>query len=612
MPSAKPGGRARQFADWEARPAKDYDPEADVPSDSDSAVGSEDSADDKAATEHYVNVGKSKLRRKDPVALGSQYRGARVSRADLEAEDDDEDDEDDEEEESGDKPSDNFDDAREDLDGVSSEYDDPDNADFEADQNDDEDGEIDSDNALGESDEEKFKDFTFRGSSQTLPHRGKRVTRPTAADFMGSDEEEDGESEEDDLEDEEEEQGESDEDVDSEDGPRNGPASAFLDDEAEESEDEEDDEELDGLEDEDDLGSADESKDEDDEENEEDDDESDDEQRNRTKGDANRASLLDMVQAGQRSVADSLSSATQKDVAKGLSVRQQQKAFDALLNIRIRMQKSLVAINSLNIVEEAEHQSEPYEAAEAAALKLWNAIEGFRSSIQSGAGAKSSQKRKRTVDATSSSQEIWESMQDTERRAKIRRKAVLENWSQKAKNMRTVDKSSRKFSGSVEKPLTVRLEEELEAPERLIKRTRTPRSCAPAQVAKKVNEDPNIYDDADFYQLLLKELVDQRAADPSGGAGSAATIRFTAVKEAKAKRHVDTKASKGRKMRFNVHEKLQNFMAPEDRRSWEESAIDRLFGALFGQKMELDEEAVSDQEMGGISVEEDGLRLFRS
>ncbi|RYP72655.1 hypothetical protein DL769_004397 [Monosporascus sp. CRB-8-3] len=606
MPSAKPGSRARQFADWEARPAKDYDPEADIPSDSGSAVGSEDSADEKAATEHYVDVGKSKLRRKDPVALGPQYRGARVSRADLEAEDEDED------EESGDEPSDNFEDAHEDLDSVSSEYDDPKNADLEADQNGGEDGEIDSDNALGESDEEKFKDFTFRGSSQTLPHRGKRVTRPKAADFMGSEEEE-YRRKEDGLEDDEEEEGGSDEDGDSEGELRNGLASAFLDDEAEESESGEEHEELDGLEDEDDLGSEGGDEGEDDEDSEEDDDDgSDEEQQGRPNRDANRASLLDMVQAGQRSVAESLSSAAHKDVAKGLAVRQQQKAFDALLNIRIRMQKSLVAINSLNTVEEAEHQSEPYEAAEAAALKLWNAIEGFRSSIQSGAAAKSGQKRKRIVDVTSSSQEIWESMQDTEQRAKIRRKTVLENWSQKAKNMRTVDKSSRKFSGSVEMPLTVRLEEELEAPERLIKRTRTPRSCAPAQVAKKVNEDPNIYDDADFYQLLLKELVDQRAADTSGGAGSAATIRFMAVKEAKAKRHVDTKASKGRKMRFNVHEKLQNFMAPEDRRTWEESAIDRLFGSLFGQKMELDEEAVSDQEMGGVSVEEDGLRLFRS
>lgn len=529
----------------------------------------------------------------------------------MQDEEEDEDGEEEEEEEDSDEgSSDNFEDAHEDLDGVSSEYDDPDHADLEVDQDGDgEDAEIESDDALGESDEEKFKDFTFRGSSQTLPHRGKRVTRPMAADFMGSDEEEEEEDEDLDSEDLDS------EDLDSEDDVRNGSASAFLDDEAEEDEDEDDEDgvEIGGFGDEDGLDSEG-GEDEDEEEDEDEDgDESTDGRKPQVNGDSNRMSLKDMVQAGQRSVTESLSSAAQKDVVKGKAVKEQQKAFDALLNIRIRLQKSLVAINSLNTVEETENQSEPYEAAEAAALKLWNSIEGYRSSIQSGTAGKSSQKRKRTADSTTPNQEIWDGMEETEQRAKSRRKAVLENWSQKARNMRTLDKSARKFSGGVEKPLTVRLDEELQAPERLIKRTRTPRSCAPVQVAKKVNEDANIYDDADFYQLLLKELVDQRSADTSGGgAGSAATIRFTAVKEAKAKRHVDTKASKGRKMRFNVHEKLQNFMAPEDRRVWEESAIDRLFGTLFGQKMVLDEDEVSDEEMGGISVEEEGLRLFRS
>ncbi|KAK7740878.1 rRNA-processing protein bfr2 [Diatrype stigma] len=602
---AKTNGRAKQFADWETRPAKDYDPEADAPDDSESGDGSEDSADEKAATEHYVNVGKSKLRRKDPVALGPRYQGARVSRADLEASDE--------------GSSDHFEDAHEDLDGV---YDDPDEADLEADQDGDdgEDAEIDSDAALGESDEEKFKKFAFRGSSQALAHRGKqRVTRPRAADFMGSDEEDDETG----SEDEDEEVDVSDEDQSSEDGLRNGSASAFLDDEAEEDEDDDDDDDDDSAE----LDGFIDDEDEDDEDQDEDEDEDggedgeDDKKKNskgqkKVNGDSNRASLLDMVQAGQRSVAESLSTAAQKDVAKGKAVKQQQKAFDALLNVRIRLQKSLVAVNSLDTVGEAENLSEPYEAAEAAALKLWNSIEGYRSTIHPGTAGKSGQKRKRAADATMLSQDIWDSMEETERRAKSRRKAVLENWSQKANNIRAVDKSARKFSGSVEKPLTVRLDEELQqAPERLIRRTRTPRSCAPAQVAKKINEDPNIYDDADFYQLLLKELVDQRSADTSGAGagGSAATIRFTAVKEAKAKRHVDTKASKGRKMRFNVHEKLQNFMAPEDRRAWEESAVDRLFGTLFGQKMVLDEEeddASADEEMGGVSVEGDGLRLF--
>lgn len=617
-----------------------------MPDDSDSEAGCADSADEKAATEHYVDVGKSKLRRKERVALGSRYKGARISRADLEAQDDDDDD--DEEEEEEEVSSDNFESAREDLDGASSEYDDPENADFEADQaRENEDAEIDSDNALGEGDEEKFKDFSFRGSSQTLPHRGKRVARPTAADFISSDDDEEDEGSEDalvnGLEDDDEEDDDGD-DLDSEDEEellrRNDPAAAFLDDEAEESDEDEDgDEELDGFIDDDEQDSEGDSENDEDEDEDQGDDneESDGERKAPVNANATRATLQDMIQAGQRSVAESLSSAAQKDVAKGKAVRQQQKAFDALLNIRIRLQKSLVAVNSLAAIEDAENQSEPYEAAEAAAVKLWNSIDGFRSSIQSAtaAGGKPSQKRKRAlaVDATTPSQDIWDSMEETERRAKVRRRAVLENWSQKARNMRTVDRSTarNKFTAAAaEKPLTARLDEELlQAPERLVRRTRTPRSCAPLQVARKVNEDARIYDDADFYQLLLKELVDQRSADTSNGGGgadgvhssasAAATVRFTAAaaaREAKAKRHVDTKASKGRKMRFNVHEKLQNFMAPEDRRTWEESAIDRLFGTLFGQRMVLDEdvdgeEDGSDQEMGGVEFDE-GLRLFRS
>jgi protein AATF/BFR2 len=85
------------------------------------------------------------------------------------------------------------------------------------------------------------------------------------------------------------------------------------------------------------------------------------------------------------------------------------------------------------------------------------------------------------------------------------------------------------------------------------------------------------------------------------------------VKEAKTRKNVDTKASKGRKMRFTVHEKLQNFMAPEDKGSWEPDAIDRFFGTLLGQKMILGEEEASDdgQAENGVSPEE-SLMLFRS
>lgn len=383
----------------------------------------------------------------------------------------------------------------------------------------------------------------------------------------------------------------------------------FIDDEAEEDDEDEDEEDIDDI----DPRNAVES---DSEDSDEDQEEGGSDKISQVNG-TERTTLQEMMNAGQRSMTSTLSSVAQKDITKGKAVRQQRRAFDGLLNVRIRLQKSLVAVNSFGSVEDLGDQSPPYEAAEAAALKLWNTIDGFRTSIQSELSGKTGQKRKRVADTDASSRDMWKDMEAVEQRAHARRRAVLEKWSHSARNIRMVDRSSRKFTNTAEKSLTARLDEELDTSERLMRRTRTPRSCAPAQVAQKINEDANIYDDADFYQLLLKELVDQRTGDTSGGPGGpAATIRFAAVKEAKAKRHVDTKASKGRKMRFNVHDKLQNFMAPEDRRGWEQDAIDRFFGTLFGQKMVLNEDEdedkeASDQEMGGAPIEDGGIRLFR-
>ncbi|KXJ89847.1 apoptosis antagonizing transcription factor-domain-containing protein [Microdochium bolleyi] len=634
---AQTKSRQRQFADLQDRPIRDVDPDNELapPSDSDGSADSDaEQAETKAATDHYVAVGKSKLRTKGTTSLGPQYRGARVSRADLEAESDEEGEEEDEEDE--------FQDAKEELGSAGSSsnesgdevFDDPETADLEAD-DDGRDVEIDSDEAFDDSDEERFKDFTFRGSSKVLPGgKGKRIPRATAADFLGSDsgegeeQSQDGGSDEDELDSE----GESlDEEDYSDDEMVAKMRKSLIDDEAEESdEDEDEDGDLDGFivdSDEDEEG---EEEDDDEDADEDMDGDSADEKRKPSKNAAvdreEMVALADLVSAGRKTVSNSLTEGQQKDIAKGNAIRHQRKAFDALLNVRIRLQKSLVAMNTLPVAAEAsedQQEEEPYEAAEAAALKLWNTIDSFRSNLPGVAAASASKKRKRSeATAETSSEKIWARIEAAEQRTAPRRRAVLQNWAQKANNIRAVDRSSRKFSSAAEKTLVARLDEEMAAPERLVKRTRTPRSCAPAQVSRKVNEDDNIYDDADFYQLLLKELVDQRTADTSaasgaaGGANAAATIRFAAVKEAKAKKHVDTKASKGRKMRFNVHDKLQNFMAPEDRRGWEQSAIDRLFGTLFGQKMVLnedDEGGVSDEdEMDGVDAAEAGLKLFRS
>ncbi|KAJ8109058.1 hypothetical protein ONZ43_g6245 [Nemania bipapillata] len=592
----KKQGRARELADLVERPAKDYDPEADaVPDESDQ--NSDDSSDNEpAGTEHYEAVGyviyltidganllvqqltiylasKSKLRRNEPLALGPQYRGTRVSRADLEEDDDDEDEEEgedgseEEEEDSKSSASSTYEDALE-------EFDDPDTADLEADQRGQEDAEIDSDEVFGTSDEEGARKFALKvkakakakakAKTEVKAVKNKHAKRATAADFMGSDSED-----EEDLEDEvddEDEIGESAGEISDGEGlSDDSETRGFIDEEAEESDDGESD-----FSDEEDELSDDGSDDEEEEEGDEDDEE---------------------------------------EPAAGRKVPKRSDGSGIAASVKQMMgeQSVIVAINSLKYAEQSDDQTaEPYEAAERSALQLWNALDDFRTSIHKGT------KRKHDETDDMSTATLWNRMEVHEKNQATRRKQVLEKWSRDAKKTSITSSSAHKFTNHAEKPITAMLSAEMDAPERLIKRTRTPRSCAPYQVARKVNEDESIYDDADFYQLLLKELVDQRSGDGSGTGLQAATIRYAAAKEAKAKRHVDTKASKGRKMRFTPMPKLQNFMAPEDRRSWEQSAIDRFFGTLFGQKMVLDEEESSDEEMGGVSVEDEGLRLFKN
>ncbi|KAI0489136.1 hypothetical protein KFK09_028978 [Dendrobium nobile] len=69
--------------------------------------------------------------------------------------------------------------------------------------------------------------------------------------------------------------------------------------------------------------------------------------------------------------------------------------------------------------------------------------------------------------------------------------------------------------------------------------------------------DPELLDDSEFYQQLLKEFFE--SCDPTSSESA-----FYALKKLQPKKRkiVDRRASKSRKIRYNVHEKIVNFMAP--------------------------------------------------
>ena len=116
--------------------------------------------------------------------------------------------------------------------------------------------------------------------------------------------------------------------------------------------------------------------------------------------------------------------------------------------------------------------------------------------------------------------------------------------------------------------------------ERLIKRTQLKRSvfeiCGKTDTendeGKKSLEDmkdrhlkdydEEIFDDQDFYNQLMRELIDRQTSNVLDPVElSRKSIELQNLRN-KNKKKVDTKASKGRKIKFDVHKPMVNFMAP--------------------------------------------------
>lgn len=478
----------------------DFDPEEEPPQDdSDDNVSDDDNA--AAAREHYVDVGKSKLRKRDVVPLGPRYEGAQISRDAATGEDEDEDD--------------------------------PFSKGF---------------------DEEESEDDV-----------------EDAAELSAS------EGEDEDI---------SDEDEDMQDGDES-PATDMSDEDDEEDDDDDDD-------------------DDDDEEEAED-----------------KSELRKMMAEEQKTVAASLSQAAKQDAEKGRAVKTQRTTFDSLLNARIKLQKALIGTNTLTGVisdsaaaTSAEDTQDAFLAAETAAFTLWSTLNSLRKTLES---SRTGHKRKHaayTLDTPT--EDLWNHMRSQELSAAPTRASILEKWNQKARGASAITPKNKLNNSSANQSIVDVLQEQLHG-DRLTKRARTPRSCAPLQLAAPATSEPaSIYDDADFYGLLLQSLLEQRSADSIAASASSSVslslpTGFQMRREAKTKKNIDTKASKGRKMRYTVHEKLQNFMAVEDRSTWAERAADELFGSLFGARMGLaeddEDEQRDEQEDEG---EEAGLMMFRS
>ncbi|ESP02542.1 hypothetical protein LOTGIDRAFT_138224, partial [Lottia gigantea] len=93
------------------------------------------------------------------------------------------------------------------------------------------------------------------------------------------------------------------------------------------------------------------------------------------------------------------------------------------------------------------------------------------------------------------------------------------------------------------------------------------------RIKQTVNDyDVEIFDDSDFYHHMLREFIDRKSSEIDDPLALGRQWLEVQKSRTKVKRNVDTKASKGRKLRYNVHPKLVNFMAPVDFTDWNDDA----------------------------------------
>ncbi|KAL2866453.1 AATF family protein [Aspergillus lucknowensis] len=551
-----PKSLAEQIADLEDLAPRDFDPE-DIERGGQSSEDEAPVKDASAGREHYQAVGKGKLRKEDPITLGKQYAGSRVSRNALEAESDD----------------------------------DP----FAARPTDE--GSEDEDDDLSDDleEEELEEDLSEESEDETLrKSKVARGNRQIEADLDGMDTDGTEDSEED----------------------------------------------LDGF-DEDEISDEDVDEDEDDEESDvEDEDEEEKPAKRQVKSGAisdDREQLRQLMATDQKTIAATLSQAAKADAAKGKAVKQQRATFDALLNARIKLQKGITAVNQLSFA--AQNQSddidgEAFKSAESAALTLWSTLEGLRLTLADAQTQDESKKRKRPPppSPTTPTSSLWKRMVELESDSVTHRRAILDKWSLKVRgsNATTLANSKAKLLGSTgaQQTITAVLDAHIASEMADIRAAKRRRNDATSKGTPADHEPEPMYDDSVFYQSLLRDLVEQRMSSSDAITNGLDTLHIlpsrnvhpvTGMRKDKVKKQVDTRASKGRKMRFDVHEKLQNFMAPEERGTWTAHARDEFFASLLGKTASgmLGEDDEGDGDEGGDvesdeDLEEGGLRLFRS
>ncbi|KAF8518014.1 apoptosis-antagonizing transcription factor [Hysterangium stoloniferum] len=350
------------------------------------------------------------------------------------------------------------------------------------------------------------------------------------------------------------------------------------------------------------------------------------------KGQKRVAEDNDEAQANDNDLLPSLQRTRVADKLKGQAISRQLRIWDSLVDGRIRLQKTLTSTNKLPhpqkigpYISNPDNQDALRRFLSEALLLSEDIFELRQKLLEKAGSTPPPRKRQRTAVDFHADGADWEALlkESTEEMMWFDAQthgdilSNLQKWSAKVQAVSPAalfssTRTSFKSGPSHVKSAGELVEEALRDRAKIIKKTWTKSTRIGSKPYDHHNEedeegDEETFDDRDFYQAMLRDVIETK-----GGKDAAAEF-YANSKKQKKKKAVDTRASKGRKLRYEPHEKLQNFMVPIPiRGGWHEEQIDELFSSLLGKGFE-DASQTTPTDSTEIQQENaslQGLRIF--
>ncbi|KNA20446.1 hypothetical protein SOVF_052240 [Spinacia oleracea] len=285
------------------------------------------------------------------------------------------------------------------------------------------------------------------------------------------------------------------------------------------------------------------------------------------------------LQNMEQSLIQNLKRHKDEDHVKGQAIKSQKALWDKALELRFLLQKPYFKSNKLpqepirsSFCEADEGVSAAYSdliaSSKEAIESLVHLQEALLDNNQSIGEAAEGGSSEEVEEMTVNEETEWLHISQAQSRVAPFRNKAIDKWQRKA-DVHSGGAAKKVKLLAFNQNISDQVATYMRDPSKMIKSMQLRREIVGVfgNIAKQVgnaNEegntegDPELLDDSEFYQQLLKEFFE--TIDPSSSESAFYALKRLQTKKRKV---VDRRASKSRKIRYHVHEKIVNFMAPE-------------------------------------------------